>query len=1047
MDYRVEQVSRPLFGVLLAALVLLGPAAAVSTAEADDLLGADGVIALVAKAADSVGASQAGSGSGRREAGRLLGDLENFKAVRDKLPAEEAAELWLQFYGRFRMLPPETLQNPYGPPGADDLSMSSLLSALPPPAAWEALKARVVARQKTDGGTQEKILGALVFFLTQDQANLEKALEELRTGAALGGSAASSNFFRQLGLKGRRQNAGSGSAAIPETFAAYLQSLKSERPQGRLTVQVPDLVALAGEDSAKELILQAFAIPGLSLNIPSGGSSLELAKRLALDNVDKLTEPQWELITALDDIGLYEAMDKRFPGKAKSGEAPPDLFREVDKYEHRSPMDDNARLKARITHIMGLIARDRVKDATDEAKRMDPENLRSGDFTKSWHSFDKKRFAAGLNRFCKDLLTDRPELPLWKECGILFADGDRSQELIAVIDAAASRPNLGVEARLGLRERRVDLLLAMDRVEDAVSLIRETLKIGDDPPTPQARLAVAREKLRMAPRLCTLGMLLARPEWTREGEEAFLSILKDAGPLGESLGPSAGDARNATAPARTMVDALLHEKKFAKAEKIAIAAIEATLNSPQFAATSEARAMALASGVLADDLVRLAEIYARAGRHEDVATLLEKTPWWGGVDLIDLADEHKALPPLAAKALQMRGRENEAVAILKSHLLDNPGDDAAYLTLTEILGSAAIPWLDELQARDRFEERPLIWKAQLLKKAGKLDEADATVRQALKIDPTDGEQKGGDRGRAYVVLADILKAEGKSDDAAFFERVVASIRIAETGDKLTEAGLVRKSLAMYEEAALSFADAYCVQWRLAERLSSLGDIEAARKHYEIAFERMPEQFGQVARFCFGCEGVFTHQQSVSVAEQVLTGLEKTAPQKPQVQYLLGQLREAQGRKADAYRHFQRAVELDPRYLDALKAAFALRKDVFLSQEEADEIALRMVRLDPLRRHNDLDPGEISDLRGLWSIYKELETAQIKVPKSLLTLTASKQEMEAFLKKTGSGGDFLDWKQRYYRERRLIPEPGDAVVKNRFVQSLLQAGVQGGRMVE
>jgi len=252
-------------------MALLGPGAAVPTAAAEGLLGADGVIALVARAADSAGGTETDSGSGKQEAKRLLGDLENFKAVRDKLPAEEAVERWLQFYGRLRMLPPETLKNQYGPPGPDDLSMSSLLSALPPPTAWEALKARVVSRQKTDGGAQEKMM-----------AGLEKALEELKTGAALGGNTASSGFFRQLGFQGRRQDAGRGSAAIPETFSAYLQSLNSERPQGHMTVQVPDLVALAGEERAKQLMLQAIAIPGLSLNIPSGGSTLELAKRLVL---------------------------------------------------------------------------------------------------------------------------------------------------------------------------------------------------------------------------------------------------------------------------------------------------------------------------------------------------------------------------------------------------------------------------------------------------------------------------------------------------------------------------------------------------------------------------------------------------------------------------------------------------------------------------------------------------------------------------------------------------------------------------------------------
>jgi tetratricopeptide (TPR) repeat protein len=502
--------------------------------------------------------------------------------------------------------------------------------------------------------------------------------------------------------------------------------------------------------------------------------------------------------------------------------------------------------------------------------------------------------------------------------------------------------------------------------------------------------------------------------------------------------------RGSESPIGTMIDANLENGDFSGAERMVVAAMQAALKAPELAALPAARDMALSSGILAGHLVRLAEIYDRAGRHEDVLTLLEKAAWWGATDLLDLADENKPLSPFTAKALHLAGRDTEAIEILKSHLQGNPGDDSAYITLTEILGSSAIPWLDGLQARDRFEERPLIWKAHLLKKDGKLDEAEATIRQALKIDPTDGEQKAGDRGRAYVVLAEILKAKGKTDDAAFFERVVTSVRTAEKGDKFTEAGLIRKSLAMYEEASNSFADAYCVQWRLAERLSSMGDMEAARKHYEIAFERMPEQFGQVASFCFGCEGVFTHQQSVSVAEEVLTGLAKTAPRKPQVHYLLGQLRESQGRKAEAYRHFRTAAELDPQYLDALKAAYTLRKDVFLSQTEADEIALRMVRLDPLSRHDNLSAGEISDLKALWSIYEEMGKEKVIIPKGLLTLTASKQELETLINKFGGGSELFEWKRNGYREHRIIPEPGDAVVKNNFIQKLLQLTSQSGR---
>jgi len=101
--------------------------------------------------------------------------------------------------------------------------------------------------------------------------------------------------------------------------------------------------------------------------------------------------------------------------------------------------------------------------------------------------------------------------------------------------------------------------------------------------------------------------------------------------------------------------------------------------------------------------------------------------------------------------------------------------------------------------------------------------------------------------------------------------------------------MTRRSLDFYDKAAGYFADAYCVQWRLAKRLDDMGKAAEAAEHYRIAFERMPEQFGEVASLCFGCEGIFDSQQSRSTAESVLLRLEKTEPKRPQVCYLIGQL--------------------------------------------------------------------------------------------------------------------------------------------------------------
>ena len=77
-------------------------------------------------------------------------------------------------------------------------------------------------------------------------------------------------------------------------------------------------------------------------------------------------------------------------------------------------------------------------------------------------------------------------------------------------------------------------------------------------------------------------------------------------------------------------------------------------------------------------------------------------------------------------------------------LLDQfPGLDRGYELLLLLNGTNVIPRLDELFARDQFEERPLIWKAHVLQQENQLAEAEKIIRQAIAIDPTDGEEGPG----------------------------------------------------------------------------------------------------------------------------------------------------------------------------------------------------------------------------------------------------------------------------------------------------------------
>jgi len=1006
------------------------------------LLGADEIISRVA---NTVGVEVKPKGvQTKSDAERLMDDLESFKNVRGKLSAADAVERWLKLYDRYRQLPAtasaKAAFNPFSPPNIRELSLPAMLAALPVPGSWGLLRDRLVERQATDTSTQDNVTRLVLFYITRDQSRLEKGLAELKSSAALGGNRSYPYTLRELRPDDLRAEAGNNGAVTADSFAAYLQSLASERPKGLVSVQVPDLVTLAGEKRAEELLTKALSLPGVGLNVPSGGATLKLAKRVVLNKIDSLTEPQWELITSIDDVELYEAINKRFPEKTDKQKTEAGSFQRVEE-TYESTYGENPRQSARINYILGLISRKRIDDAVKLAKGIEDESFQSKQYEKSWHSFDKLRHADGLNSFCIEVLKERPELPLWQQCGLIAATSGKPDKLVAILNAAAIRPNLPLEARMNIQERKVDLLLSIDRVDEGIGILRETLAYDAEKDTHQTQAVIAVTKLKFAKRLSILGSLLNRPDLVIESEQAYLSSLAKQG-QGRGMAQIIGSTDEGS-----MVESLIEAGRLASAEQVVMASIQSMLQAPELTVMPGARDLALLSGILKGYLVQLVEIYARADRYDDVLTLLEKAAWWGATDLLDLTEQSSTLSSIVARALYKAGRNSEALELVTWHLLATPGDDAAYQVLTDIRGVAAIAQLDQLHARDRFEERPLIWKATLLKREGKLEEAEKVIRQALKIDPTDGEQKAGDRGRAYVVLAEILKARGKQDDAAFFERVVQAVRIAETGDRMTKAGLLKKSLNLYEQASDLFADAYCVQWRLAERLSSMGDMAGARKHYEIAFERMPEQFGQVASVCFGCEGVFTHQQSVSVAEEVLTNLAKSSPDKPQVQYLLGQLRESQGLNSEAYRHFNRAATLDPEYLDALKSAYSLRNSVFLGQAEMDTLALRMLRLDPLLRHNGLEPGEISDVKGVWEVYAEQPADRALPAKSLLPLTASKLEIEAMLKKFGSNLEALEMKRGGNRDKRSVPEAGESVVRNQFVQKLLRIASQNSLGIE
>jgi len=379
-----------------------------------------------------------------------------------------------------------------------------------------------------------------------------------------------------------------------------------------------------------------------------------------------------------------------------------------------------------------------------------------------------------------------------------------------------------------------------------------------------------------------------------------------------------------------------------------------------------------------------------------VLVLLNEAPWWGAKDLALLdssVDDEETLLLDVAEALAQTGAEDPAKQIVRKVLYESPGIDRAYQIFVSLEGQQAIPLLKQLSERDRYEERPLIWRAKLLLEAGRIDEAERTVKQAIAIDPSDGEQGKGDRMRAYAVLADIYQARGDDKQEFFFRQVIRAIRLAEEADDFYAAGLKTRGIAMYREALLLFSDAYCIQSRIAIQLAQMGKLDEAAVHYQRAFELMPDSFGRVESHCFGCEEAFTGGLAQAIAERVFAKFLRQHPDKPQVHYLVGYLRSSQDRYPEALAAYGRAVELDPDYLNAWEKIISLRQKIFLPRDRRDEATFNLLRLDPLGKHVVLHTEEVANLTRLWKVFSQYRPKPVEIPPLLYPLEASQAQLE------------------------------------------------------
>jgi tetratricopeptide (TPR) repeat protein len=819
-----------------------------------------GLLLLAGAVAAGIYWAQARKPDGRAEqplsaGGKVLDDIARYRENSGQLPPAEAVRQWFGLFDRAAAVAEDFHRGDFD---AFDMVVSapvserSMFAALPPPSAWREFRKEAESRTHTTGSTDALLaIRYLAELLNGDRPAAHATLD-------------------RLAERGRASEVRHARALLARVYGDATEQLVAfgaelDRPAEDFEeLAVPDLAAITDSAQAEKLLLRAVQSPR-TLRLETSEPTRQLMRRVALANVSRMKRPQWALAHGIDAARLYEAMSRRFADDSAVEESLSTWHRRL----------------ATQYYFLAMVMQGRQRDAEralTELSRSD-EGIRIP--REAVEALQRAHLNEQLFRFLDGLLQRQPGIPAWELYIEQAAFTGHGQEALQRIETALAREDLAPAQRIQLQSWRLAALLAADRIEQAEVAARELFAQPAQNAAPVETMVAGAVKAMLA------GRLLQRPGLSEPAVE-FARGLVSTGRGGESATPA-------------RVALYQHLRASGRAgEALALASAHLARTPASF---SEAVMRRLGSSEQDQaSLAEMASIYLAEQKYQAVLDLLQNSPHWGASDIVQLVKVKDSLGVpmsiIAARALSGRGDTGAALRVARASVAALPGEDAGY-ELVAKLDPNAIEAFDALFALDEFEERPLIWKASLQFAGGADQEAEATIRRAIAIDPSDGEEGPNDRMRAYAVLSQILARQGDAADSRLYANAVEAIRLSEQGDRFHSAGLYQRAFATYREALEKFSDAYCIQSRLAVQLNKQGRRQEALVHYRRAYELMPASFGRVESHCFGCESVFEGPDAQTLAERTFNDIIRRTPDKPQAYYLLAYLREHQGRHAEA----------------------------------------------------------------------------------------------------------------------------------------------------
>lgn len=718
------------------------------------------------------------------------------------------------------------------------------------------------------------------------------------------------------------------------------------------TLVVPDLVTLVGMEKAEDMIRHALRFSAkLRFTETTEAVTRRLTYKLLIEEMPHLKAPSWGVIDPENPAELFRLFREKFPGR--------EAYRD---YEYE---------EAAQAYLAWLIREGNTQEAIPFANEFvrgePPHNL-----YRPLTTLEEKH-PQRLWTFLVEWLTSSPDVDEWRRLSQLAAQLDRQEELKAIMARLSQSGTLKGLGQFRLLQLQAEIDLALDNVTAATEKYRDLLTGTERTKDDLQERRIVAERLLEIYRLradatdfdAVVGLLESRfvAEWKTEPK---IEVIAQAVDFAERL----NHLQAYPAAARIGASASTWIEDFDRRD--------AATNKDQ---ASRYRETQYVARQLVTERFRSA---VQLERWNEAATLIETSASWDSDDLSGLLhrssrDGMASIGVAFAQAALQQGDRPRARRILEASLVRDAGDDAVYLAYLNLIGAEALPLLEKLASADRYQERPLIWKARLQLDAGAPDAAIATLERAIEIDPSDGETKGGNRMRVYAFMADAMKEKHDSAKATFFTGVVKAIRHAELADRWFDIGNYTRAVALYREALDLFQDAYCIQSRLAVRLARENRMDEAIAHYRRAFELMPDSFGRVESHCFGCEHIFAGERQQTIAEEVFERLLQSNEAKPQLHYLRGYLRDEQKRYAEAATHYREAVALDPLYLNAWRRLAALADELSFTSKERDDLILKQLELDPGSRNGRPALNSVADLPRLLQAITVAKRTMVELP--------------------------------------------------------------------